>query len=403
MKPNSSTFALPDRWLRRGAVAGMVFLTATMNAGAQTAPPGVAAPTTVTAPPPSPFSGTTPAAPPTSTTTSASPPTSGPSLSVPSSSSSSSSFPSISTSAQAPCALTVTSATTASLASSTQPTTTTTSSSSVSGAVNSYAAPLVNGNSAGGVSASLQQYQNAGVRPVPFGSELFCGGNVSASTVGVVDPGYIIKTGDSISVYLWGSVPDAALTAVVDTNGNITVPAVGPVHVAGLPAGTINQAVNSAAATVYRNAVHIYAAPVTTVPITVFITGPVMAPGPYAGLGSDSIIAYLQRAERHRPERRQLPQHQRAARRQGHRPHRPLPLPSDRRDDAGLFAKRRHHRRWAARPRGRGDGGCPHSLHVRIGRSHGHGPGDPLLRPPPTGGELRRRIGLSRRPTRQQP
>ena len=27
----------------------------------------------------------------------------------------------------------------------------------------------VNGNSAGGVSTSLQQYQNAGVRPSPFG------------------------------------------------------------------------------------------------------------------------------------------------------------------------------------------------------------------------------------------
>jgi protein involved in polysaccharide export with SLBB domain len=193
---------------------------------------------------------------------------------------------------------TVTSATTASLAASTQqaPTATSTSPAAVAGAVNSYAAPLVNGNSAGGVSTSLQQYQNAGVRPAPFGSELFCGGNISASTVGVVDPGYIIKTGDSISVYLWGSVPDASLTAVVDTNGNITVPALGPVHVAGVPAGSVNQVVNSAAANVYRNAVHIYAAPVTTVPITVFITGPVMAPGPYAGLGSDSIIAFLQRA-----------------------------------------------------------------------------------------------------------
>jgi protein involved in polysaccharide export with SLBB domain len=166
----------------------------------------------------------------------------------------------------------------------------------VSSALNSYAAPLVNGNSAGGVSTSLQQYQNAGVRPAPFGSELFCGGNISASTIGVVDPSYLIKTGDSISVYLWGSIPDASLTAVVDTNGNITVPALGPVHVAGLPAGTVNKTVNSAAASVYRNAVHIYAAPVTTVPITVFMTGPVMAPGPYAGLGSDSIIAYLQRA-----------------------------------------------------------------------------------------------------------
>ena len=51
-----------------------------------------------------------------------------------------------------------------------------------------------------------------------------------------------------------------------------------------------------AAAVVYRNQVHIYAAPVTTVPITVFVTGPAVAPGPYAGLGSDSVVAFLQRA-----------------------------------------------------------------------------------------------------------
>jgi len=142
----------------------------------------------------------------------------------------------------------------------------------------------------------LQAYQLAGVRPAPFGVELFCGGNVTASTVGTIDPGYIIKTGDQIAIDLWGSIPDNISTLTVDTNGNIIVPGVGPVHVGGLAAGQINKYVQTVAAGVYRNAVHVYAAPVTTIPITVFVTGPAIAPGPYAGLGSDSVVTYLQRA-----------------------------------------------------------------------------------------------------------
>ena len=134
------------------------------------------------------------------------------------------------------------------------------------------------------------------MRPAPFGSELFCGGNLTATTVGVVDPTYIMKPGDQIALTLWGSVPDSNTTAVVDTNGNIFVPGVGPVRVGGQSAGNVNGIVKAAAAAVYRTAVHIYAAPVTTVPINVFVTGPVVAPGPYAGLGSDSPVAFLQRA-----------------------------------------------------------------------------------------------------------
>ncbi len=284
MMRTSPRFASITRRARSGAVAGMAFLAASMNAGAQVAPPAAAPP------PPSPFGGAAPAAAPAAAPTAA--PASAPTISVPSSSTSGS-FPSISTSSQAaPCPQTIST----SSGSSSTSTTSTSTTSSVAGAVNSYSAPLVGANSASPASSGLQQYQSAGVRPVPFGSELFCGGNVTASTVGTVDPGYIIKTGDQISLYLWGSVPDASSTLVVDTNGNILVPGVGPVKVAGLAAGTVNKVVNSAASAVYRNAVHVYAAPVTTVPITVFMTGPVVAPGPYAGLGSDSVIAFLQRA-----------------------------------------------------------------------------------------------------------
>ncbi|MGI8841293.1 MAG: polysaccharide biosynthesis/export family protein [Caulobacteraceae bacterium] len=160
----------------------------------------------------------------------------------------------------------------------------------------SQAAPLIGANPATPAATSLLQYQSAGIRPAPFGSELFGSANLTATTVGVVDPTYIMKPGDQISLALWGSVPDTNSIAVVDTNGNIVVPGVGPVSVSGQPAGRVDAIVKAAAAAVYRSAVHVYAAPVTTVPITVFMTGPVVAPGPYAGLGSDSVVAFLQRA-----------------------------------------------------------------------------------------------------------
>ncbi|MDQ2860188.1 MAG: polysaccharide biosynthesis/export family protein, partial [Pseudomonadota bacterium] len=160
----------------------------------------------------------------------------------------------------------------------------------------SQAAPLIGANPATPTATTLLQYQNAGIRPAPFGSQLFTGGNVTAAPTNVVDPTYILKPGDQVNITLWGSVPDSNSTAVIDTNGNVFVPGVGPVKLGGLPASRVDAVVKAAAAVVYRNQVHIYAAPVTTVPITVFVTGPAVAPGPYAGLGSDSVIAFLQRA-----------------------------------------------------------------------------------------------------------
>ncbi|MEO8926237.1 MAG: polysaccharide biosynthesis/export family protein [Caulobacteraceae bacterium] len=160
----------------------------------------------------------------------------------------------------------------------------------------SQPAPLIGANPATPAPTTLLQYQNAGIRPAPFGSQLFTGANIAAAPTNVVDPTYIMKPGDQVTIALFGSVPDSNTTVTIDTNGNVFVPGVGPVKLAGLTAGTINAKVNAAASAVYRSQVHVYAAAVTTVPITVFVTGPAVAPGPYAGLGSDSVIAFLQRA-----------------------------------------------------------------------------------------------------------
>jgi protein involved in polysaccharide export with SLBB domain len=128
-----------------------------------------------------------------------------------------------------------------------------------------------------------------------FGHELFSNPNVTAS-LNILDPGYIIKNGDSITVSEFGALPDVTTQIIVDTNGNLEVPGVGPVHVAGLPASAVNGVVGAAAAQVFSTALKIYAAPATTSPIIVQIAGPAVNPGPFQGASTDSVVAWLQRA-----------------------------------------------------------------------------------------------------------
>jgi protein involved in polysaccharide export with SLBB domain len=118
---------------------------------------------------------------------------------------------------------------------------------------------------------SLLQAQLSGARPPPYGWELFSNSNVTAS-LNILDPGYIIQPGDHIALTVYGGLPDQTQDTVVDTKGNIVVPGVGPVKVAGLPAAAISGAVSKSAAAVYNKNVQVYATPSTTAPITVFVT-----------------------------------------------------------------------------------------------------------------------------------
>lgn len=141
---------------------------------------------------------------------------------------------------------------------------------------------------------TLFQQQETGSRPAPFGSELFLSGGVQSS--GVSAAGYIMQPGDRVGISLSGLINEV-VDATVDPNGNIIVPGVGPVPIAGLPAESVNAAVSSAASKVYRDGVRIYATPISASSINVFVTGGVEQPGPQSGGPRDSIIAYLQRAK----------------------------------------------------------------------------------------------------------
>lgn len=130
--------------------------------------------------------------------------------------------------------------------------------------------------------------------PAPFGANLFAGGYESERMDGLNDD-YLIAAGDKLSIWLWGAVNYADVTTV-DNQGNIFIPEVGPIQVKDVPASKVNQLVTTKLRTIYKQNVQIYVNLLTATPVSVYISGPVIRPGQYAGMASDSILYFLKRA-----------------------------------------------------------------------------------------------------------
>ena len=97
--------------------------------------------------------------------------------------------------------------------------------------------PVVQGASAERPALGTNQFQrfvqNATGRDLPLhGYNLFNGQKYSALANLPVPAGYVLGPGDDIDLKLWGSV-DMALRLTVDRNGQIMIPKIGPVTVAG--------------------------------------------------------------------------------------------------------------------------------------------------------------------------
>lgn len=136
------------------------------------------------------------------------------------------------------------------------------------------------------------------VAPAPpgkiFGSQLFGG-----TFRGTLNPGfnadYQIAIGDRLQLRLWGGINfDGSVP--VDAKGNIFVPNVGPVAVAGVPNGDLNRVVEAGVRKVFKAGTGVYAALDVSQPVKVFVTGYVRQPGLYAGVASDSAISFLDKA-----------------------------------------------------------------------------------------------------------
>lgn len=142
--------------------------------------------------------------------------------------------------------------------------------------------------------STSSDYQEVADSSRMFGAQLFRGA-FSTSSGSSFNQSYIIQKGDNIQLRMWGAYNFAA-TLTVDPQGNIFIPNVGPVTIAGTRNGSMQNVIKSRVRQVYRANVGVYAALEQAQPVKVFVTGFVNQPGYYGGIAADSVLSYLDRA-----------------------------------------------------------------------------------------------------------
>jgi len=137
------------------------------------------------------------------------------------------------------------------------------------------------------------QARVSGPATAVFGASLFTGQPQSSSDA--PNPNYVLAPGDRVSVRAWGAV-ESEIVGVIDPAGNLFLPNIGPIPVAGVRVGDLQAVVEAEIRKVYTTQVQVYATTLSTQRIGVFVTGFVRQPGRYAGVASDSILDFLVRA-----------------------------------------------------------------------------------------------------------
>lgn len=128
-----------------------------------------------------------------------------------------------------------------------------------------------------------------------FGARLFQGAQPPAQPSGL-SPAYRIAPGDEVAVNLYGAVT-STVTQPVDNQGNIFLPQVGPVPVAGVAAGALNDHLDQQLSQAYSSdSVKVYGTVRTSHSLGIFVTGFVNQPGRHIGSPTDSVLDFLVRA-----------------------------------------------------------------------------------------------------------
>lgn len=134
----------------------------------------------------------------------------------------------------------------------------------------------------------------AGDGPPVFGAQMFKGHFGNQSFTGF-NPDYQVAVGDRITVRMWGAYSHDT-TLVVDAQGNIFLPNIGPVQVQGVRNGDLNDLVQRQIKRVFRANVQSYATLDAAQPVKLYVTGFVRQPGLYNGVSSNSVLYYLDQA-----------------------------------------------------------------------------------------------------------
>lgn len=128
----------------------------------------------------------------------------------------------------------------------------------------------------------------------PFGADLFTGGFRGPRGAGL-NPNYHIRPGDRVVLRIWGAVNFNSVLPV-DVQGNIFIPNIGPVHVAGVAKGSLKSRIEHAIHQVFTDNVSVYTNLQGVQPVAVFVTGYVQKPGRYAGTPSASVLYFIDQA-----------------------------------------------------------------------------------------------------------
>lgn len=120
------------------------------------------------------------------------------------------------------------------------------------------------------------------VAPQRFGTEVFRDGLRDPRSIPMdlpVGPDYVVGPGDSLTIDLWGGI-STKLVRIVDRQGRVTLPEAGPVLVSGRSLGEVQQAVQRAISTQYRDtSTDVSVSHLRT--IRVYVVGEVEEPGAY--------------------------------------------------------------------------------------------------------------------------
>src|SRR5208283_2135120 len=118
--------------------------------------------------------------------------------------------------------------------------------------------------------------------PQRFGTEVFRDGLRDPRSLPMdlpVGPDYVVGPGDSLSIDLWGGI-STKLVRIVDRQGRVTLPEAGPLLVSGRSLGEVQQSVQKAIGTQYRDtSADVSVSRLRTV--RVYVVGEVEQPGAY--------------------------------------------------------------------------------------------------------------------------
>lgn len=128
-----------------------------------------------------------------------------------------------------------------------------------------------------------------------FGQNMF-NGSFSSSKQLQSNDSYILKPNDIVSVKIWGGF-DYESDLTIDSQGNIFVPRLGILSLAGKKKSEIGNLLTSLVKKQFSNSVYSYIDIKQFQPISVYVSGFVKNPGLYNGNSSDSILQYIDSAK----------------------------------------------------------------------------------------------------------